>query len=495
MTTLQEWLDKKYPTKEERKKVEKVENNTTHFRLTFYDTEKYDKKKKEIEEEYKKSRDSIWLSDLSKEEQNKKLDQAIIKSLEEGSDLEDEYRSRALFKKFKKGGLDLSEYTNLKSLKIAKTSLTKLELSKCNKLISLECGENQLTSIDFLIQLPCPEKLERLEIYDNNIESTTLEFLRPFTNLKDCKLGENISKNKKEKKELEQRLQSKTYNKFYGSLEPIKNLTKLEKLCIAGTDVDEGIEYIPTKIAKLSTEAVKKGENPTQLNLIDCQPLRPSAKVAKIQNELRLFNYDIEAWQLAHPEKMLIARPELFTNPDSREKWLEALNNKITQSQETLNHITKIAKTARLETKIQELELAKSTIHQQTQTEFSTQDKGTQTDLAAEQTTKLEQKNQQLKKNYEKETQNTVKEIAIPFKIDNSTPQTEEEIKWETIKTGIEKETELTRLANRSYWDIQIQNLQDNLLPANKQTIVLKNRCWQREQQIKAKIEKPPKNS
>lgn len=65
--------------------------------------------------------------------------------------------------------------------------------------------------------------------------------------------------------------------------------------------------------------------------------------------------------------------------------------------------------------------------------------------------------------------------------------------KWESIKAGLEKETDLTRLANGAYWDIQIKKLQDNLLLANKQSIVLKNRreyyygqlAKRREQEIK----------
>jgi len=99
---------------------------------------------------------------------------------------------------------------------------------------------------------------------------------------------------------------------------------------------------------------------------------------------------------------------------------------------------------------IQKLKLTKPTIHQQTQTNFPVQ---------------------------EKRTQNEVK--------DNPIPLTEEERKWETIKIGIEKETDLIRLANGDYWDTQIQNLPDNLLPANKKSIVLKNRLQQQEQQLK----------
>src|SRR6185312_14644439 len=188
--------------------------------------------------------------------------------------------------------LDLSKNVNLKELCFFFNQLTNLDLSKNVNLSVLSCPNNQLISVDFLSKLPYPEKLETLVISDNNIQPTTLDFLKPFVNLKDCKLGENILK---DAAELKLRLEKGTYNKFFGSLEPIKNLIKLEEFCIAGTDIEEGLEYIPSKIVELSVQAVKEGKDPRQLNLIDCQPLREDAKVAKIQDQLRPFNYDLEA--------------------------------------------------------------------------------------------------------------------------------------------------------------------------------------------------------
>jgi len=84
---------------------------------------------------------------------------------------------------------------------------------------------------------------------------------------------------------------------------------------------------------------------------------------------------------------MLIARPELFTEPDSREKWINALKNKVEQSKQELSETDreKVKRILRLESKIQELEKAKVQVSQQTQTQFSTQDKSTQTDLTMEQ--------------------------------------------------------------------------------------------------------------
>ncbi|CAJ0641492.1 4286_t:CDS:2 [Entrophospora sp. SA101] len=47
-----------------------------------------------------------------------------------------------------------------------------------------------------------------------------------------------------------ERCKNNIYNRFYGSLEPLRGMTKLPGLCIDGTDVEEGLEYLPTTIEK-----------------------------------------------------------------------------------------------------------------------------------------------------------------------------------------------------------------------------------------------------
>ncbi|CAJ0842036.1 10721_t:CDS:2 [Entrophospora sp. SA101] len=145
--------------------------------------------------------------------------------------------------------------------------LTTLDLSQCFKLAELNCSDNLLTSIDFLKTLPHPEKLRELRLSNNNIEKTTLEFLRPFVNLFTPAL--TLGNNKSE------RYEKGIYNRFYGSLEPLRNMTKLRGLNIEGTDIEEGLEYLPITIG----EPLK------------CSPKLPNQKVAKIQNELKPFKF------------------------------------------------------------------------------------------------------------------------------------------------------------------------------------------------------------
>jgi Leucine-rich repeat (LRR) protein len=193
--------------------------------------------------------------------------------------------------------LDLSGFTNLNKITIVGTELAfPLNLVNLRGLVNLKVlriPRNNLVSVDFLKWLPNPEKLEYLDISDNRIEPTTLDFLRPFVNLKECYLGEDHVNKKLE--ECNGRFSTNAYNKFYGSLEPIRDLTKLEQFCIAGTDVSWGLEYLPSKI-KYASSGNNRGSS-----MIDCQPLRGNARVKKIQDQLKAFNYDVEAWQLAHP--------------------------------------------------------------------------------------------------------------------------------------------------------------------------------------------------
>ena len=64
----------------------------------------------------------------------------------------------------------------------------------------------------------------------------------------------------------------KRYNRFTGSLEPLKILTKLKSLYIEETDIDGGLEYLPDTIETI---------------LCSCE--REGAKVKSIDDELSPF--------------------------------------------------------------------------------------------------------------------------------------------------------------------------------------------------------------
>jgi hypothetical protein len=199
------------------------------------------------------------------------------------------------------GSLTIQDYPNLEKIEISnfitlkfgfkpilKSPLDNLTIRNCPALISIDLSANNLTNIDFLNTLPHPEKLEELVIADNNIKPTTLDFLTPFINLKTVLLGTDQQYWEKEN----------NCNLFYGSLEPLKNLTKLEKLCISGTDINSGLEYLPNSLIRANENINNSRESTITSNTLDCLPIRPNAKVKIIQDQLRPLDYDLGAWKI-----------------------------------------------------------------------------------------------------------------------------------------------------------------------------------------------------
>jgi len=173
--------------------------------------------------------------------------------------------------------LDLSKNVKLEKLNYTHNQLTNLDLSKNIELKELSCVSNQLTSVEFLKALPHPEKLESLAIYNNNIQPTDITCFSKFTNLRYLKIGT-----------MKDTLEKGKRNKFSGSLQAYQNLTKLTSICIEATNVDRGLEYLPTSLV----QATQGGGKYSQ---IECSPHDTNAKCKAIQDQLRPFNYDLEA--------------------------------------------------------------------------------------------------------------------------------------------------------------------------------------------------------
>ena len=153
---------------------------------------------------------------------------------------------------------------SLSFLTCGSNNLTNLDVSNCLGLIKFDCSDNNLTELDLtgcssLIDLNCS---------NNNLTKLDLTVLGKFINLEKLMLGNS----EKEK------IKSGIYNKLSGSLEPLKNLTKLRFLCIEATDIDSGLEYLPNSLNEAKydsdTETPKKGAR------VFCSPdKRPGSKV------------------------------------------------------------------------------------------------------------------------------------------------------------------------------------------------------------------------
>lgn len=175
--------------------------------------------------------------------------------------------------------IDLKNKKNLVKFSCQNNRLSFLDLSSCENLEILKTDNwekdyenfNELSDISFLSQLPNPEKLKVLHLHANNIKSDLKPFSR-FTSLEELDLGLNgFSKEFTEKRG----------NKFYGSLEPLKSLSKLKNLDIGNTDIDSGLEHLSDNVRRLSC-SVKE---------------RPDSKVVEIRNQLSPCSYDIKIWR------------------------------------------------------------------------------------------------------------------------------------------------------------------------------------------------------
>lgn len=149
--------------------------------------------------------------------------------------------------------LDLSGFVNLVQLDCSHNELTSLELKDNKQLIAINCSHNELTSLKLsnlpnLLGLLCDNnyltklnfsslnpKLTDLIIPSNNFHHSDLSVFSRFENLEALMIGNNI----------ERKINQNIYNRFTGSLKPLRNLTKLKHLDISNTDIDLGIEYLP----------------------------------------------------------------------------------------------------------------------------------------------------------------------------------------------------------------------------------------------------------
>ncbi|CAG8574511.1 7512_t:CDS:1 [Funneliformis caledonium] len=165
------------------------------------------------------------------------------------------------------------KFSNLKELDCSNSNLTYLDVSGCPKLAYLNANHNRLCRISVN-----SESLEYLNLLDNNFPEQDLTFFSGFVNLKELHIG-NIDDR-----------EGDVYNRFHGSLEPLKGLTKLESLNINNTDIDSGLEYLPNSV-----------------KILQCLAERPNAKVKNLYMQLENFvtdakdvyqgKYNLKVWK------------------------------------------------------------------------------------------------------------------------------------------------------------------------------------------------------
>ncbi|CAI2186963.1 13381_t:CDS:2, partial [Funneliformis geosporum] len=158
----------------------------------------------------------------------------------------------------KKKGISIPQPN--KKLSLQKNKITTLNLTDLSKLKSLNCGENQLTNLDFLNNLNLQE-LEELILLNNELPNNKdLNIFIPFAKLKILAIGSFL-----------------TRSKFIGSLKPLRNMNELKEIMIVGTDISHGLEYLPDSVEEFI-----------------CFPVGYENKINDIYEELQSFGGDIK---------------------------------------------------------------------------------------------------------------------------------------------------------------------------------------------------------
>jgi Leucine-rich repeat (LRR) protein len=176
------------------------------------------------------------------------------------------------------GALDLREFTNLEKLDCAYNQITGLDLTGLDQLKVLYADNNCLTNLDY--SSFDSSKLTGLIIDNNNLTEQNIEVFSKFINLEDLRLGSTDPDKR---------------NHFIGSLESLKDLTRLEDLDISNTGINEGVKFLPDNIKRISYSVTKS-----------------KSKLKKIVKEIDNFlnNKKNQNWQNIHSE---------FTEREERE--------------------------------------------------------------------------------------------------------------------------------------------------------------------------------
>ncbi|RHZ37161.1 leucine-rich repeat domain-containing protein [endosymbiont GvMRE of Glomus versiforme] len=299
----QNWLNINYPNKPEAKEITINSSEQLHGFLTISDYPNLES----IDIEKQKNLNQLYLSNCP--------------------------NLRGLSAKFSKLiNIDLTELPNLEELNLSGNSLTNLDLTNNKKLRELDISWNDLTNLN----INHLKKLEWLNIDDNNLielniknlinlkwfffsnnnfAEQDLSWLSHLVNLKKLEL---VNWN-------QEKINQGIYNHFYGSLEPLKNMNKLEELNISNTDIDSGLEHLPDSLKYFKCSADK----------------RPEAKVKVLEKELKEFGEDFpnnlnllkKNKQVEEKRILNISLEKLYTTRRDLEKFLDRWKNGLSDLQ------------------------------------------------------------------------------------------------------------------------------------------------------------------
>jgi hypothetical protein len=193
------------------------------------------------------------------------------------------------------GKLVFKNLESLKELKISGNFLTESSIiisrsrqrvslfSKVLEKLNISLNNFHWNILNYLIKNKF--SIKELDLSDNLFnEREDLSYFKSFENLESLSIGNS----KRLKKTSGER---KMYNDFSGSLFPLKNLKKLTHLNIANTDIDSGLEFLPTSLEKIDF-----GESG--------KPNEEDWKSHQLQKELENYEGNIVNYRVANKEKI-----------------------------------------------------------------------------------------------------------------------------------------------------------------------------------------------
>ena len=127
-----------------------------------------------------------------------------------------------------------------KELNISDESLEgSLILESFINLQKLDCSNNLLTGLSLV---SCNvERLVEINVENNNFSEQDLSFLKEAINLEKLYLGTTK----------QERIKKGIRNRFIGSLEPLKKMTKLKELGVSSTDINSGLNFLPDSLKRI----------------------------------------------------------------------------------------------------------------------------------------------------------------------------------------------------------------------------------------------------
>ncbi|WNE41191.1 MAG: Chromosome partition protein Smc [Mycoplasmataceae bacterium] len=261
------------------------------------------------------------------------------------------------------GELDLSEFVNLEYLHCSYNQLTKINVSNCKELIMVACSGNKLKSLN----LSSCSKLQKLSAFDNkNITDlnlsgctslNTIDFrgnkftdlnslLKPLNpnKVKHLDFGGYCGNNFSEQdlscfsRFVNLEVLRIENNNFAGSLEPLKNLTKLKSLHIENNKIDSGLEFLPSGIEDFGHSLDKVRDHlRSKINEKEAELSKKESQIKELESKMK----DLEEKEAELKDEVFLVKKKLENIVDHKEKEflskkLKELENKLEEAQKEL---------------------------------------------------------------------------------------------------------------------------------------------------------------